>query len=307
MPAGMSEAAFKADLTAVLVAVQGLVPLVLTLEETGALPSGPLAPEHRSIQAGLRSWVEQTTRHPIGHVEQLYTFADRDRSRGGAEADSVRAISISYLALTRSVPDETGWVDWYSHFPWEDQRGEVGRRITAMLVDRLSDWCDSAPGAEAERRRRRTRIAFGLESWEDELVLQRYELLFEAGLVVESAGSGGPPREGTGRPMPRDHRRILATGIARLRAKIKYRPVFFELLPETFTFLELQNTVEALSGVRLHKPNFRRLIAQQRLIEETGMISAVGPGRPAKLFRFRREIVEARAIAGTKLPVMPPR
>jgi len=303
----MSEAAFKADLTAVLVAVQGLVPLVLTLEETGALPSGPLAPEHRSIQAGLRSWVEQTTRHPIGHVEQLYTFADRDRSRGGAEADSVRAISISYLALTRSVPDETGWVDWYSHFPWEDQRGEAGRRITSLLVERLADWCDVAPDEEAERRRRRTRIAFGRESWEDELVLQRYELLFEAGLVVEAGGSGNLPREGTGRPMPRDHRRILATGIARLRAKIKYRPVFFELLPETFTFLELQNTVEALSGVRLHKPNFRRLIAQQRLIEETGMISAVGPGRPAKLFRFRREIVEARAIAGTKLPVLAPR
>ncbi len=300
----MTEVALKADLTAVLVAVQGPVPLVLTLDETGALPSGPLAPEHRSIQAGLRSWVEQTTGHPLGHVEQLYTFADRDRSRGGPDADSVRAISISYLALTRSGPDETGWVEWYGHFPWEDQRGEAGRRIAAHLARRLSLWCDAASGAEADRRRRRTRIAFGLDAWEDELVLQRYELLYEAGLVAEAGAQAG---ENTGRAMPRDHRRILATGIARLRAKIKYRPVFFELLADTFTFLELQDTVEALSGVRLHKPNFRRLIAQQRLIEETGMISAQRPGRPAKLFRFRREIVEARAIAGTKLPVLPPR
>ena len=45
-----------------------------------------------------------------------------------------------------------------------------------------------------------------------------------------------------------DHRRILATGIARLRAKIKYHPVVFELMPETFTLLQLQRCVEALAG-----------------------------------------------------------
>ena len=48
-----------------------------------------------------------------------------------------------------------------------------------------------------------------------------------------------------GAPMTHDHRRILATGIARLRAKIKYRPVVFELMPPRFTLLQLQRTVEA--------------------------------------------------------------
>ncbi|MCQ8278984.1 hypothetical protein NFI95_11050 [Acetobacteraceae bacterium KSS8] len=302
------EAAFKADLTAVLVAVhpapdgRGVLPVVLTLAD-GALPAGPLAPEHRSLQAGLRSWVEHTTRHPLGHVEQLYTFADRDRTREGG-GDPVRAISISYLALTRTTPEETGWVDWYAHFPWEDQRGEAGRRLLAALSARLDAWCREAPDALRETRLKRVSGAFSAGDWQDELVLQRYELLFEAGLVPEA---GGALFEPAGRPMPRDHRRILATGIARLRAKIKYRPVFFELLPERFTFLELQDTVEALSGVRLHKPNFRRLIAQQNLIEDTGQISADRPGRPAKLLRFRREILEARAIAGTKLPLLPTR
>lgn len=304
------EASFKADLTAVLVAVQpgpggrGALPVVLTLDNTGALPSGPLAPQHRSLQAGLRAWVEHTTRHPLGHVEQLYTFADRDRSRDGPDADAVRAISISYLALTRSAPDEIGWVDWYVHFPWEDQRGEAGRRLAAGLADLLSGWCRAGDGVLREERARRVSIAFGLEDWQDELVLQRYELLHEAGLVAEA---GAAPYAPAGRPMPRDHRRILATGIARLRAKIKYRPVFFELLPDRFTFLELQDTVEALSGVRLHKPNFRRLIAQQALIEDTGQITADRPGRPAKLFRFRRQVLDARAIAGTKLPLLPTR
>ena len=60
--------------------------------------------------------------------------------------------------------------------------------------------------------------------------------------------------------MHHDHRRILATGMARLRAKIKYRPAVFELMPPTFTLLQLQVAVEALAGRGLHKQNFRRLI-----------------------------------------------
>ena len=67
-----------------------------------------------------------------------------------------------------------------------------------------------------------------------------------------------------------DHRRILATAIARLRGKMKYRPVVFELMAPQFTLLELQRTVEAISGVRLHKQNFRRLMADQGLVEGTG-------------------------------------
>ena len=70
--------------------------------------------------------------------------------------------------------------------------------------------------------------------------------------------------------MALDHRRMLATAIGRLRGKIKYRPVVFELMPPAFTLLELQRTVEALAGVRLHKQNFRRLVEAEGLVEETG-------------------------------------
>ena len=107
-------------------------------------------------------------------------------------------------------------------------------------------------------------------------------------------------------PMRYDHRRILATGIARLRAKIKYRPVVFELMPTAFTLLQLQRAVEALAGRPLHKQNFRRLIDQQGLVEETGEISAETGGRPAKLYRFRREVVAERAAGGSKLPLSRP-
>ena len=103
------------------------------------------------------------------------------------------------------------------------------------------------------------------------MVLQRYELLFEAGLVPEAAQRSGAA---FGAPLPgdsmqHDHRRILATAMARLRAKIRYRPVVFELMPPAFTLLQLQQAFEAVAGRRLHKQNFRRFIEQQSLVEET--------------------------------------
>src|SRR5690606_24487345 len=136
-------------------------------------------------------------------------------------------------------------------------------------------------------------------------ILQRYELLYEMGLVPEAAGRDPASRQAClpGEPMRYDHRRILATGIARLRAKIKYRPVVFELMPADFTLLQLQQCVEALAGRNLHKQNFRRLIEQQELVEETGDVQAGGAGRPAKLYRFRPGVMLERAISGSKLPV----
>ncbi len=99
-----------------------------------------------------------------------------------------------------------------------------------------------------------------------------------------------------------DHRRILATAIARrLRGKMKYRPVVFELMPPCFTLLELQRTVEAISGVRLHKQNFRRLVEGQGLVEGIGKFSAPARGRPAELFRFRREVLSERPAPGVRL------
>jgi hypothetical protein len=152
-------------------------------------------------------------------------------------------------------------------------------------------------------------MLFGFDGhiWNEELVLQRYELLYEARLIPEALRGDRPsaPAADTvpGESMILDHRRILATGIARLRAKIKYRPVVFELMPDTFTLLQLQRCVEALAGKLVHKPNFRRLIEQQELVEDTGETSQETGGRPAKLFRFRRAVLAERAIAGTKLPI----
>jgi hypothetical protein len=306
-PAAAPAGAVAAELIAVLVAVTDGDPRVLTVEDGAALPSGPFVPGHRSLQAGLRAWVEQQTHHPLGYVEQLYTFADRGRS---AADPALRAISISYLGLTREERTAgqaeaageagVGWQSWYRYFPWEDRR-EPDKEAADALVGALLAWADAAPDAAMRYdRQRRLAINFGVKPhpWNEELVLQRYETLWEAGLVPESGGAIAP-----GEPMAHDHRRILATGIARLRGKIKYRPVVFELMPPWFSLGQLQGAVEALAGRRLHKQNFRRLIEQQDLVEETGGVATETGGRPAKLFRFRRAVVVERAMAGTKLPL----
>lgn len=300
------ERSVHAELVAVLVAVTNGEPRVLTTDDARALPAGPFELSHRSLQAGLRAWVEEQTHHPLGYVEQLYTFADGDRS----DESGARVMSVSYLGLTREAGEtgvaQVGWQDWYRYFPWEDRRMGTPALVEELIVPRLAAWCeDHADTAVRARRRQRAAITFGLDGspWNEDMVLQRYELLFEAGLVPEAARRGGGGAVVPGEPMRHDHRRILATGIARLRAKIKYRPVVFELMPAQFTLLQLQLAVEALAGRGLHKQNFRRLIEQQALVEETGEMATGTAGRPAKLFRFRRDVLLERAIAGSKLPL----
>jgi hypothetical protein len=195
----------------------------------------------------------------------------------------------------------------------------VGRLVVQTILPQLAAWADAGQDPVLQRaRRQRIDLQFGdgTETWNEELILQRYELLYEAGLVPEATQTQGSAVTDAGwdkgrdlvpgMPMRHDHRRILATGIARLRAKIKYRPVFFELMPPEFTLLQLQRAVEALAGRAMHKQNFRRLIDLQGLVEPTGASTSETRGRPAKLFRFRREVVLERAAAGTKLPLSRP-
>ena len=300
----MAGSSITIDLNAVIVAFSDNNPQVLVSSDN-ALPSGPLGTDHHTLEQGLRAWAGM----PIGYIEQLYTFADRDRlsSRGHGGID--RVVSIGYLALVRetAAANKASWSSWYRYFPWEDHRDGLPALIAKVIRPALLTWQKSVAGAASRRERaNRTEVAFPEDKkrWNEELVLQRFELLWEAGLVAEAPHQGSPSAkiDGLGMTLAHDHRRILATAIARLRAKIKYRPVVFELMPDTFTLLQLQNAVEGLAGLRLHKQNFRRLIESQGLVEETGAMTRGASGRPAKLFAFRREVLQARAAAGTKLP-----
>ena len=87
-----------------------------------------------------------------------------------------------------------------------------------------------------------------------------------------------------------DHAHILAYALQRLRYKLEYTAVGFELLPDAFTLSELQTAYEIVLGEELDKRNFRRKILSAEVIEETG-VYRTGEGRPAKLYRFRDDAV----------------
>lgn len=277
-----------------------------------ALPFGPFAPRaHRTLEIGLREWVKRQTGLELGYAEQLYTFGDRGRH---AEPGGQHTLSVGYLALTRGAEELMGshWSPWYAYFPWEDWRKGKPGILTDDIEPRLKAWAERSPLPDEPvrplRRAERLRIGFGVGGeWDEEKVLERYELLYEAGLVAEakrdgrSAASQWSELPELGRAMAFDHRRILATAMGRLRGKLKYRPVVFELLPPEFTLYDLQKTVEAISGTLLHKQNFRRLVEKGGVVEATGNVSTETGGRPARLYRFRREVVLERPAPGLRV------
>jgi hypothetical protein len=316
----------EVGLNAVIVAVTDETPRILTIRpELGAggtasegesldyLPSGSLdAIADRTLELGLRRWVREQTGLDLGYIEQLYTFGDRDRDADGRR----RLLSIAYLALARQVEvfgqGSPAWRPIYAYLPWEDWRTGRPAVIDEVIAPGLGEWAASGSSSTVQSSRRdRVEIAFGLGAmtWDPNRVLTRYELLYDARLVAEAQPSARNPLLPTvsGRPMSLDHRRIVAASLERLRGKLSYRPVVFELLPEAFTLLALQRVVEALSGMVLHKSNFRRLVEQAQLVERTGELDAPPRGRPAELFRFRREVLRERPAPGVSLPRRFPR
>jgi hypothetical protein len=323
----MSETPLKPieiGLTAAIVAIEDNEPLILTApgDDNGkraGLPFGPFdAVAHRTFEIGLRAWVAEQTGLQLGYVEQLYTFGDRGRHAQLSDTDA-HLVSIGYLALTRAAAavapaPGASFEPWYRFFPWEDWRETCPEIIARQILPALHEWAARSEDAASPRalpRKDRVRLYFGTEGahWDEERVLDRYELLYEAGLVEEAHRDGRPAAlarkslPSLGAAMRFDHRRILATAIARLRAKLKYRPVVFELMPAEFTLTELQHTVEAISGRHLHKQNFRRLVETAAMVEPTGVMSTQTGGRPAALFRFRREVLQERPAPGLRVRV----
>ena len=89
-------------------------------------------------------------------------------------------------------------------------------------------------------------------------------------------------------PLAFDHDRVLATAVARIRGKLDYAPIGFELLPETFTLRDLRLVHEAILGHPLNKDSFRRKVLDRGLVVATGeRLEGVGH-RPPELYRFAR-------------------
>jgi 8-oxo-dGTP diphosphatase len=100
---------------------------------------------------------------------------------------------------------------------------------------------------------------------------------------VEVAGPGGAPL-----PLAFDHGEILGTAVKRLRGKLDWAPVGFQLLPTTFTLLDLQRVHETVLARPLNKDSFRRRMLASGQLEATGRSEQDVDHRPAELYRFAR-------------------
>ncbi|PQZ76965.1 MULTISPECIES: NAD regulator [unclassified Brevundimonas] len=289
------EQGVRIGLSAVVIALRAGQAVVLTTHAADgapALPFGPFDPARdRTFELALRAFVTEQTGFPLGFVEQLYTFGDAGRAspRATPGPERAREVSVGYLALTAEAPEAPGldaaWTPAFDIFPWEDWRNGPPA-VMATLEAALRAWA-----ADDARRLGRAESLFALtpdRRWNEERVLERYELLYEAGLVAESARDHDRPASTAlpDLPMASDHRRIVATALGRLRSKLKYRPVLFDLTPDTFTLSALQAAAEAVAGLSLHKQNFRRGVERAGLVQATGVFASDTGGRPAELFRF---------------------
>jgi hypothetical protein len=293
-------------LTAVILSVERDQPVVLVVEDaqphachTAALPSARFCPQEQPcLETALRSAVRATTGRKLRYVEQLLTdYGPEADEPGSAKLAERSRLSVSYLALCQAEDTAASaagiWLKCYDLLPWEDFRTGRPAVLGAHILPALEAWADEpAAGdpAEAAQRRERLHIAFGSgdRTWDDQQVVERFDLVEEAGVDVP----------GRTWPLGAAHLRLVAAGLGRLRAKIRHTPVVFELLAPEFTLFELQRTVEAVLGPSLHKQNFRRLVEGTGLVEPTGDVRMNTGGRPAKTFRFRREVLLERAAPG---------
>jgi hypothetical protein len=328
VPPARAAEPISVGLNAAILAVRGDEPMVAVVpasrrerEGDGALPCGPFSPrQHKTLEAGLRFWVRQQTGIELGHTRQVCTLVDGHGPDDREMASDPPVVSVCYLAPVRPAQcnDQDGavWRSWYAYFPWEDWRRGKPRCLTEIIEPHLEAWtgpahCEARVPREALDRTQRLRIAFARDAaaWDEEKVLERYELLLEAGLVGEPAenGDGGhvlaewrqPPR--LCHPLLGDHARVLASAIGELRRSVKCEPVIFELMPDVFTLFELQKTVEAILGPHLHKQNFRRLVEGGGLVEPTGEHRFRTGGRPARLYRFRSDVLLERLAPGVRI------
>lgn len=176
------------------------------------------------------------------------------------------------LPGTFSRPDET--LDGSPHRALAEKTG-----LTDVHLEQLATY-DQPGGAGVPGRDPRGRVvsvAF--------LALVRPDAMTA---VPRDADAAWFPVDEVPEPLAFDHGRMLRDAIERLRAKTRYAPMAFLLLPEEFTIPDLQQAYEVLLGEDLDERNFRRDLNNAGVVEATGRTRSDGPGRPATLYRYRQ-------------------
>jgi 8-oxo-dGTP diphosphatase len=90
-------------------------------------------------------------------------------------------------------------------------------------------------------------------------------------------------------PLAFDHSHIFQVALKRIQNKLRYQPIGFDLLPESFLFSDLENLYCTILEKEIDRRNFRKKILSFGLVEETNLFAAKKTGRPARLFRFNKQ------------------
>jgi hypothetical protein len=307
---------FAVELAACLLSVEGDEPVVLIDDANpreARFPSVAFDPgAHECLDLGVRDWLLHNTGLGMGRLEQVHTARRTGADSGMGDACS--ALSIGFLGLVppqqRSAVARGTWRRCFDFVPWEDRRRRGGltghERVGQLLLNRIQS-STLAGDQVLERQSRRIRSAFGLDSspWEETGTLERCLLVQNhAPHLTESAGTvhvESAAGEVVASRMVADHLQILSAAMGRLRARLRVRPIPVDLVPPVFTLLDLQRSAEAILGPSLHKQNFRRYVEGAGVIEATGTMRQQTGGRPAQLFRFRREGLSERRLVSRRL------
>lgn len=222
-----------------------------------ALPGGFVKMDESLDEAAIRELKEETNIDNI-YMEQLYTWGDVGRD------PRTRVISTAYMSLADSstlnikASDDADDAKWFtvSAKTFQEQKDvtENGYIIRQMIKLNLT-------GDEEEL----SAIIRKVKTVDGKVTRIAREIVESEGLAF-------------------DHAKIIEYGLERLRNKIKYTDIAFNLMPELFTLTELQQVYEVILGKELLKANFRRKIAG--MVVETNKYSRESGHRPSKLFRF---------------------
>ncbi|NLL05005.1 MAG: NUDIX hydrolase [Clostridiaceae bacterium] len=222
-----------------------------------ALPGGFVNMDESMDEAARRELKEETNIDNI-YMEQLYTWGDVGRD------PRTRIISTSYMSLVDShsldvkANDDADDAKWFtvSCKLFQEQKtvtpaGYILQRLFKLILSNEDDILSATIKIVKTVENRVTKI-------ERE--------------IVESEG------------IAFDHAKIIEYGIERLRNKIEYTDIAFNLMPELFTLTQLQQVYEIILDTELLKANFRRKISD--MVIETNEYTKDAGHRPSKLFRF---------------------
>lgn len=222
-----------------------------------ALPGGFVHMDESLDAAAARELREETGVGGL-YMEQLYTFGDVGRD------PRTRVISTAYMALAdsaRMAPcggDDASDARWFtvSLKPHSERRTHTAAGFVLEQVSNLTLACDDVMLAAQVKI---TRTVEGCAARVERAIVS----------------SGG---------VAFDHAAIITCGVERLRNKIEYTDIAFNLMPELFTLTELQQVYEVILDTELLKANFRRKIAG--MVLETDHYTSDAGHRPSRLHRF---------------------